>query len=193
VDDQLQGAEPVPAWPADFTHAMQTVRGAAGPETKSPKAVAARIAAELSILSWAGRQLGWEHLAMPTRGIVVLTPGGSRAADGKMSTSWYAKKGDKLEIEHETSGEIKALWIMNTCLLSDEAKITSLKITGYGLGEQWAVEASLAATTRYFERVSLPGKKARRLTIEILGTRGAGPGCIAEIRLETKQGDDTGP
>ncbi|MCP4605417.1 MAG: hypothetical protein GY847_33670 [Proteobacteria bacterium] len=186
VDQQISGTPMRPTWPTDFAEAMQTISRKSKVRGDTSSVFAGRVAAEIAVCSTVGNKIGYSHLAAPTSGLRILTPRGGRAADGNIATAWHAAKGDTLTFEHSDDSRIETLWIMSACRPGSKAEITSLEILGSGVGKTWTQVVELSLKTRYYQKVSLKGRIARKIGIRVLDTRRSESICISEIRTKSR-------
>ena len=103
--------------------------------------------------------------------------------DGNLATAWHAQEGDTLELEGSKKGNVVALFIMSACPLGKGAGLSSVEIRGGGAGETWTVAAHLDGGMRFFQKIPLGGRPARKLAMQIQKTRGTGPSCVSEVRV----------
>ncbi len=191
VDKRIKNISSQPVWPENFQAARRALQRKAGADDSTPRVFAERVSSAIAICSVVGGLLGYEKLSMPTDGLRVLTPGGKRVLDGNIATAWYADGDGTLSLEHQDGGRVVALWIMNACQHATGASqrargAKTLDVTGSGSGKTWSETVDLDEKSRHFQRVSLGGKRARRLSLRIPDRRGKGPACISEIRIDIR-------
>ncbi len=183
VDRQIEQTAPYPSWPTDFKAAMEVISQDAKRGKDTPEIFAARMAAEIAVITILGKRIGHKHLAMPTLGLRVLTPGGGRAIDGNMATAWHLASQSTLTLKLEKGGKIDALWLMNSCPDESGSKTIALKISGLNRDKSWTYETGLEKKTHYYQRVPLAGRQAHKLLVTFQEIDSNQPLCIAEVRV----------
>ncbi|MCP4677182.1 MAG: hypothetical protein GY854_17035 [Deltaproteobacteria bacterium] len=182
VDKEIASTSVHPAWPSDFSQAMQAIETRAH-RSDDPVAFAKRVAAEIAVCHSAGEALGYSRLAAAPHGVRALTPGGGRAVDENLATAWHAQKGDTLELKRNKKGNVAALWIMSACPLGKGGRLSSVEITGSGAGDTWTHTAGLDSGMKFFQKIPLGGRPAKKLAMQIREIRGTGPSCVSEVRV----------
>jgi hypothetical protein len=182
VNARLKGSSPTPSWPGSFDEAMAQIRGAAGAVKSGPPAFTARVAAAIAVLRWTADRIDHRRLEQPTEGLRFITPGGARAADGNLATSYRFRKDPQIVIELGGPRDVRQLWLALTCADGRGAEVGRVRVVGKHRTGSWKREADLART-RYFQRVDLEGERAARLDVSFSDIRGDDVACLAELRL----------
>jgi hypothetical protein len=173
-------SSPRPAWPRSFADAMSRIRGET--DDKGSTAFAARVAASVSICAWTAKRIEHQRLGPPTSGLRFITPGGSRVADGNLATSFRFRGDQRIVVELAEPREVEQLWLAVTCTDGKGAGPGRIRVSGHRGKASWKREVA-AGRGRYFQRVDLGGKPARRLEITFLEVPGDQVACLAELRL----------
>lgn len=182
VNARLKTSSPRPSWPGDYETARARLEGEAGIALEGPDAFAARVAAAIAVCAWTAERIGHQRLGPTTPGLRFITPGGARAADGNLATSFRFRDDPRLVFELDVPTRVDQLWLARTCADGGGARAGRIRVVGQHRSERWEREAALGETG-YFERVDLGGKLARRVEISFLELRGDGVACLAELRL----------
>ena len=184
VDGRLV-LESTPNWPRDFGDAKSAIGwnggGRASSDNPAPS-FADKVSAAIAILTSLGRQIGHQRLASLSSKIEILTPGGSRAVDGNMATSWHGSRDDFIAFEQVGARPIRAIWLMSNCPGESRSGIEAVQVEDMGGG--WSIRPRFDSKMRYFQKITLPATSPKRLRIRVLETVDDLPGCLSEIRSE---------
>jgi len=182
VDVRLAATDGKPHWPEGMEAALALVRSEPHPDATAAR-VADRIAAIVAVCAWAGEALGYGELAANRTGARAITPGGARALDGNPATALYLARGGSLVLELPAASKPGEIWISNSCADGAGPRLRRVEVIASSGQARPAVATALSGKTRYFQRLSLDGKPARRIEIRALEIDGDGPACLAEIRV----------
>lgn len=182
VDSLVIATGPRPRWPATFEEAMSSIRTGAAAKA-DPLSFIRRVSAAISVISSAAKRLGHDRLGAHDPEMRALSPNVRRANDGNLATSWMGAVGHQMVVEMGGARPIKEIWLANSCSDEPGPRIRSIEIIGSDGVKKWKTEKKLVADTRYFQRVRLKGRSAKRLTITISSIDGNGPACISELRV----------
>lgn len=182
VDGLVMATGPRPRWPATFEEAMSSIRTGATARA-DPDSFIRRVSATISVLSEAGKRLGHDRLGAFDPELRALSPNVGRANDGNLATSWMGTVGQQMVVEMGSTRPVKEIWLANSCADEPGPRIRRIEIIASDGVKKWKTEKKLGANTRYFQRVRLKGRSARRLSITISSIDGNGPACISELRV----------
>jgi hypothetical protein len=182
VNARLKGSSPSPSWPASFDDAMAHIRGEAGAAKHGSSAFTARVAAAISVMAWTAKRIDHGRLGPTTEGLRFITPGGARAADGSLATSYRFLDDPRIVIVLDNPREVRQLWLAVTCAEGYGNAGDRIRVVGRHRGASWQREAKLARA-RYFQLVDLGGEQASRLDVSFPDTSRDQVACLAELRL----------
>ncbi len=182
VDGLIVATGPRPRWPATFEEAMSSIRTGAAAKA-DPNSFIKRVSAAISVLSTAAKRLGHDRFGAFDPELRALSPNVGRANDGNLATSWMGTVGQKLVVDMGLTRPIKEIWLANSCADEPGPRIRWIEIFATDGVKKWKVKKKLVTDTRYFQRVRLKGRSAKRLTITISSIDGNGPACISELRV----------
>ncbi len=183
VDLIVKNRSGSPAWPTSYVEALSWLRWDNHRKT-DPTTLTRRVAAAVSLCSWASRKVAHEKMFKPGQGLTVITPGGGLVGDHNLATSWRGVTGGSVVLDLIEPAKVSSLRFAQSCGDADAARIGEVTIMGSGEGRDWSVTRKLDPKSRYFQQVKLPGKHTRRMKIKLDKLVGDGPACIGELRVE---------
>lgn len=179
---RLKASRPSPSWPASLAEALARIRGEGKATGNGPAAFVERVSAAIAVCAWTADELDHDRLGPVSDGLRFITPGGARASDGNLATSFRFRDDPRIVFELEGPRHVTELWLALTCAEGGGARVDRVRVVGEHAGKTWKREARLDAA-RYFQRVSLGGKAAVRLDVSFPDARGDDVACLAELRL----------
>jgi hypothetical protein len=178
-------------WPKDFASAQAAIRFLPKTDQESERNAARRIAAALAILSSLGSPSGYAKMAEPTPFLNAPTPGGDRAIDGNIATSWHFRKNAPFLLEHSSGERLQTIQVLLWCPAGTQTNApivaASIPLTVSGIdtaGVPWTVTAPLHLSQAAFQQIPINRNSAKRIQIDIPQSIDRSAVCISEIRCQ---------
>ncbi len=179
VDRRIANTGAQPTWPTTFSEAMVRIQS----HDKSPHAKEKRVSAAISLCSTLGPILGYDSFPRPHKSTTALTPGGGRAIDQNLATSFPVRKGDALVLLVPGDRGPIGIHIASFCPGETGSRIKSLLFRGESRGQTWQQTSTLNQSTRFFQTIRFDQRATNRIALEVTSIEGGDTACIAEIRL----------